>query len=597
MTKETIRVGGATGFWGESAIATSDLVSAGKLDYLVFDFLAEITMSILARARQADAATGYALDFVSTFLEPQLDAIAAQRIKVISNAGGVNAAACAAAIRNLISTRGLDLSVGVVTGDDLLDRAGEFAGVAEMFTGEALPSPERLASINAYLGAFPIARALSAGADIVVTGRVVDSAVTLGACIHAFGWSADEFDALAGGSLAGHVLECTAQATGGNFTDWETVSESLETIGYPIAEIFPDGSFVCTKPDGTGGTVTPATVTEQMLYEIGDPQAYLLPDVICDFSEVTVCAEGTDRVRVGGARGRSPSTTYKVSATYADGYRGGQLLFFYGFDADRKARRYGEVTVARANRQLRALGLGELSETCIETFGDESHYGARRRVAGAREVTVKIAARHPSAKAIAVFLREIIGIGLGAPPGLCGFAGSRPKPSPVIRLFSFLLDKEQVPVTIEVDGATHSVDAVAGKPFDPADIERPGIPSPIEVSPDFRNVPLIRLAFGRSGDKGNNANVGIVARQPRYLSYIWAALTEDAVADGFAHLLEGPVERFLLPGTNAINFVLHDVLGGGGIASLRNDPQGKGYAQLLLDFPIPVPADIAEALQ
>ncbi|MEJ2602303.1 MAG: DUF1446 domain-containing protein [Gammaproteobacteria bacterium] len=598
MKKDIVRIGGAAGFWGETAIATPQLL-AGGVDYLVYDYLAEITMSILARAHAADPTAGYATDFVSAVVAPNLAEIARRGVKVISNAGGVNPDACARAIRKLIRDAGLELRVAVVRGDDLSDRVAVLAGagIREMFSGEPFPAADRIANVNAYLGAFPIAAALDAGADIVVTGRVADSAVTLAACIHEFGWSGDELDAMAGASVAGHILECSTQATGGNFTDWESVADGIADIGYPIAEVEPDGSFVCTKPSGTGGVVSVGTVAEQLLYEIGDPQAYVLPDLVCDFSAVRIEAVGADRVRVSGACGRPPTDRYKVCATFADGFRGGQLLFFYGDDADRKARAYGEAALCRARRRLAREGLADFTETLIEVFGDESHYGAARRVGGSREVTLKVAAKHADPNGITALLRETIGAALAAPPGLTLFSGGgRPKPSPVVRLYSFLWPKADMAVTVDVEGTTIAVPQAGGVPFDATVVGRPSPPAPPEYVGETLDVPLIRLAWGRSGDKGDKANIGIISRRPEYLPYIWASLTEQAVAERFRHFLDGPVERFLLPGSHAVNFVLDDVLGGGGVASLRNDPQGKGYAQVLLDHPVTVPATLAEAL-
>jgi hypothetical protein len=597
-----IRIGGASGFWGESSLATAQLLGDGALDYLVYDYLAEITLSIMARARAADPAFGYAVDFVTAALGPNLPEIARQGVKVISNAGGVNPEACAAAVRERIKAAGLGLRVAVVSGDDLLPRAAQLASrnPAEMFSGAAFPPVERVASINAYLGAFPIAEALDAGADIVITGRVVDSACTLGACVHEFGWRAEDFDPLAGGSLAGHILECGPQATGGNFTDWELVAERCADIGYPIAEIAPDGTFVCTKPADTGGLVTPHTVGEQMLYEIGDPQAYVLPDVVCDFSRVELEQQAADRVRVSGARGYPPPDEYKVSATWADGFRSGLVWFFCGFDADRKARVFADAALVRARGRLAAAGLADFTETCVEVIGDGSHSGARRSVSGAREVAVKIAARHPESNALVVLVQEITGLALGGPPGLTGFVGCRPKPSPVIRLHSFTQPKKDLEIGIELDGR-HWVHLPPESParFDPGRIVRPPAPGAVEDTTDLVEVPLIRLALARSGDKGDKANIGVIARQPRYLPWIWAGLTEEAVAAAFAHFLDGraakPVERFFLPGSQAVNFLLHGVLGGGGVASLRNDPQGKTYAQLLLDCPVRVPRKLWES--
>lgn len=593
MAKKVVRIGGASGFWGDAAMSTPQLLAAGGLDYIVYDYLAEITMSIMARARAEKPEAGYATDFVSLALKPNLAEIARQKVKIVSNAGGVNPEACAAAVRALIADRGLDLKVAAITGDDLVARKDDLAreGLAEMFSADAFPDPKKILSINAYLGAFPIARALDDGADIVITGRCVDSAVTLGACIHEFGWQPDDLDKLAAGSLAGHILECGPQATGGNFTDWESVIDRLEDIGYPIAEIAPDGTFVCTKPEGSGGIVNVGTVSEQMLYEIGDPQAYMLPDVVCDFSDVKIVAQGPDRVLVSGARGYAAPDSYKVCATYVDGFRGGLTMSFYGVDASRKAARFAEVVYKRARRTLRGLNLPDFTETSVEVIGAESQFGAFARVEVTREVVVKIAAKHPDAAGIGILLKEATGLGLATPPGLSGFAGGRPKPTPVARLFSFALPKGNVSVSIDVEGKKSGFADASGKRFDAAALARPEEPHTEEKAGLVR-VPLVALAWARSGDKGNKANVGVIARRADYFPYLCRSLTSDVVAERFAHFLKGGVDRFLMPGPHALNFLLHDVLGGGGVASLRNDPQGKGYAQLLLDVPIEVPADL-----
>ncbi|MEP4148634.1 MAG: acyclic terpene utilization AtuA family protein [Halioglobus sp.] len=600
MPDQILRIGGASGFWGDAARATPQLLNSGELDYIVYDYLAEITMSIMARGRAKDDTKGYAVDFVTAAMKPNLGLLAERGIKVISNAGGVNPQACAQALRAEIKAQGLELKVACVSGDDLMAQKAELteAGIREMFSSEAFPEAEQIQSINAYLGAFPIARALELGADIVVTGRCVDSAVTLGACIHEFGWGRDDLDQLAQGSLAGHILECGPQATGGNFTDWEQVG-GMANMGYPIAEIAADGSFICTKPGNTGGLVNVGTVSEQMLYEIGDPQAYMLPDVVCDFSTAAVEQVGDNRVSISGATGRPAPNTYKVSATYADQFRGGVYMSFYGLDADRKANALGDAIFEASRNVFGTFGLADFSETSIELLGTESQYGNFSEVEECREVVMKIAAKHPEMMGIGIMLKESVGLGLATPPGLSGFAGGRPKPSPVVRLFSFVIDKAKVEVSIELDGESTQCDEVHGRPLDVDRIKRP--PSPGGFAPDnYVSVPLVKLAWGRSGDKGAKANVGIIARDTDYLPYIWNALTVEEVTARFAHFLDstepGSVERFLLPGSNSINFLLHEVLGGGGIASIRNDPQGKGYAQLLLSVPIPVPAALAEAL-
>ena len=601
MSGKVIRIAGASGFWGDATRSTPQLLKDENVDFIVYDYLAEITMSIMARARAKNPDAGYALDFVSAAMKPNLKEIARQGVRIVSNAGGVNPQACANALRGVIADLGLSLKVACILGDDMISQRDKVAahGYKEMFSGDDFPDVEKVASINAYLGAFPVARALKEGADIVVTGRCVDSAVTLGVCIDAFGWGRDDLDQLAMGSLAGHILECGPQATGGNFTDWE-LSNNLENIGYPIAAIKTDGSFVCSKPEGTGGLISVGTIAEQMVYEIGDPQAYILPDVVCDFSNVTLTEVGENLVEVTGATGLPAPDTYKVCSTYADQFRGGTTMTFYGFDADKKANKLAAAIFTASRRTLKMFGLEDYSETSVELIGAESQYGANAAVANCRELSMKIAVKHADPAGIGILLKECVGLGLATPPGLSGFAGARPKPSPVVRLFSFALSKGNLPIQVELDGTYIDCPDSQGTPLNLDQIVRPQAP----IGPDHRDmvsVPLIKLALARSGDKGNKANVGIIARDPEYLPYIFDALTVQVVAERFSHFLpEGAVqksdcyvERYLMPGSNAINFLIHDVLGGGGMASIRNDAQGKGFGQLMLDASIPVSAAIA----
>lgn len=589
MANQVVKIGGASGYWGDSAMATPQFLSQGGLDYIVYDYLAEITMSILARARAKDANGGYATDFITAALKPNLKEIARQGVKIISNAGGVNPEACAAAARAVIAAAGLDLKVAVITGDNLMDHKDQIANAAptEMFTGADFPDPDKIASVNVYFGAFPIARALAMGADIVITGRCVDSAVTLGALIHEFGWKEDDWDLLASGSLAGHIIECGPQATGGNFTDWEDAGD-VANIGYPVAEISADGAFSVTKPEKTGGVVSVGTVAEQMLYEIGDPQAYILPDVVCDFSDVTITQDGADKVRISPARGHPAPDTYKTCLTYQDGWRAGLMITFTGFDAGKKAHAFADVAFARAQKLFRQFNAGDFTETSVEVIGDK-----------AREVALKLAVKHPDVMGAGVFLKEVSGLGLATPPGMAIFSGIRPKPSPVVRLFSYPTAKAGISATVSLNGACVEFEDAPGEPFSSTALRRPVAPPP--PGDATISVPLIKLAFGRSGDKGDKANIGIIARKGEYLPYLWAALDEATVAKQFAQFIDGgadpaKVTRFLLPGTNAINFLIDTVLGGGGVASIRNDPQGKAYAQMLLMHPIPVSQQIAENL-
>ena len=601
-----VRIGGASGFWGDTALAVPQLLAGGELDYLVFDYLAEVTMSILAAQRAKDAGAGYAVDFVQIMMREALPQLQAQRIRVVANAGGVNPLACRDALRALASEMGISLKIGVVLGDDLVGRAAAFrdVGVNEMFSGE--PFPQRVASINAYLGALPIARALDAGCDVVITGRCVDSAVTLGVLMHEFGWAADAYDRLAQGTLAGHLIECGAQCTGGLFTDWAQVSD-WENIGFPVVEAHADGSFVITKSPGTGGLVTPATVGEQLLYEIGDPRAYLVPDVSCDFTNVTLAQDGAHRVRVTGAIGRAPTASYKVSATFADGYRNTGFLTIVGEQAVQKAQRTGAALLTRMQRMLEARRLTPFTETRVEVLGGEEMFGANGR-SDAREVVLKLSAKAASKDSLELFAREFAPAATSMAPGTLGLVGGRPSPTPVVRLFSFLWPKSSVSIELDVNGARMPVAIPSDGGFD-AEALGPALRHaggegltagdtlkrvPL-LDDTLKRVPLHALAHGRSGDKGNQANIGIIARDAADLPLLSAWLTPERVAAHFAHRAPSRVERFDLPGLNAINFVLHDVLGGGGMASLHTDNLAKAYAQVLLCMEVPVPAGLLTA--
>ncbi|GAB2607268.1 DUF1446 domain-containing protein [Ramlibacter solisilvae] len=588
VTPKVVRIGGASGFWGDSSVGAPQLVARGQVDYLVFDYLAELTMSILAAARGKDPALGYATDFVTVTLKAILKDVVAQGIRVVSNAGGVNPQACAQAIAALAAEQGLPLRVAVVEGDDVMPLLpGLREGIREMQSGAPLPA--RVLTANAYLGALPIRQALDAGAQIVVTGRCVDSAVTLGALMHEFGWDADDFDRLAQGSLAGHIIECGCQATGGLHTDWEQVPD-WPHIGYPVIECRADGSFIVTKPPDTGGLVNTAVIAEQMLYEIGDPRRYLLPDVSCDFSQITLAQDGPLRVRVTGARGLAPGPQYKVSATYMDGFRCSAQLTIVGLDAARKARRTGEAILERTRELFRAQGLADYSRSLIEVLGsEEANFGPQARTGAVREAVLRLAVTHPQKAALELFAREIAPAGTSWSPGTTG-ADGRPKAVPAIKQYAFLLDKAQLQPRVLLDGQVMTVAVPHGQVAVPPPREASS-GDILEPGPDWVEVPLLRLAWGRSGDKGDSSNIGIIARRPDWLPLLRAQLTEARVREWLSHLVRGSVTRYELPGIHALNFLCTEALGGGGMASLRNDPLGKGMAQVLLAMPVRVPRD------
>jgi hypothetical protein len=470
------------------------------------------------------------------------------------------------------------------------------SGMTELYTGASFPPKDRLFTANAYFGGRPIAAALAAGADMVITGRVVDSALTLGPLMHEFGWSDDDHDLLSAGSLAGHVIECGAQATGGLFTDWRDVPD-WGHIGYPIIECHADGSFVVTKPAGTGGLVSPAAVAEQILYEVGDPQGYALPDVVCDFTQVKVEQVGEHRVKVTGAKGYPPSGSYKACITWGDGWRFIGAMPIVGREAAAKAKRQAEAVLERVGDMLREKNLAPFRETRIEILGAEASYGANASEAAqaVREVVSRVGAEHEDERALRLLTREWQSPTTSMSVGTTGWFGGAPSISPVARVFSVLIPREQVPAKVDLGGVVTVVDAPSpATPFSAAMVERPTPPAGPDASGQLIEVPLIDLAWARSGDKGDAFNVGVIARKPQYLPWIRAGLSEAAVKTWFAHEFEGAVApqviRYDLPGMDAINLHCIQALGGGQFASLRLDALAKGKAQQLLDMPIKVPA-------
>jgi hypothetical protein len=363
-------------------------------------------------------------------------------------------------------------------------------------------------------------------------------------------------------------------------------------MGFPIIECAADGGFVVTRPAGTGGRVTPLAVAEQIVYEIGDPQSYHLPDVICNWSDVRLEQVGPDRVAVHGARGRAPGPDLKVCATWADGYRLLTTYMIAGFEAAAKGRATAQALVRRTRRLLAERGLPDYREVSIEVIGAEDTWGAEARAElrdGAREVVVKIGLRHDDPNALELFAREFAHPGVSMAQGLTGVLHGRPRPAPVVRVFSFLWPKARVPVTLDLDGERTALPDA--EPAPAAQLPAPpSLPGVEPVAGATATVPFRALAVGRSGDKGNDANIGLVARRAEFYPLLCAQMTEARVAAFFAHYLQGPVTRYALPGLHALNFQLRDVLGGGGSASLRYDPQAKTYAQMLLDTPVTVPA-------
>ncbi len=449
----TVRIAAGQGFWGDWLEAPVRQVEGGPIDFLMMDFLAEVTMSILQKQKARDPTQGYARDVVP-MLRRILPQVAARGIRVTTNAGGVNPEGCAAAVAEAARALGLGgkVRIGVVAGDDILPRLDELLarGIAlkDMDTGRPLSDVrDRVLSANAYLGARPVVEALERGAQIVITGRVTDTGLTLGPLIHAFGWTPDAWDLLAAGTVAGHIIECGAQCSGGNYLGgWPGVA-GLEDVGYPIVEGEPDGSFVVTKHPGTGGTVTVASVTEQLVYEMGDPREYITPDAIADFTSIRLEARGADRVRVHGIRGRAATEFLKVSIAYAAGYKAVGTLVYAWPDAYRKAAEADRVLRARLQR----LGL-RFDEVLTEFVGANATHGplAGPPSPDLPEVQLRVGVRAADRSAVERFTRELAPLILNGPPGVTGFAGGRPKVEDVVAYWPALVPKREIHPQVRV---------------------------------------------------------------------------------------------------------------------------------------------------
>lgn len=629
-----ITIANCGGFWGDDPTALYRQVRGGPVDYLVADFLAESTMAVLNKQRARDPQRGYAGDFIAQ-LRGSLSEIVERGAVVISNAGGVNPQAAGEAVEKLAAEAGLAdrVRVGVVAGDDIEPRLDEIAAAGErlenMDTGEDFASVrERALSANVYLGARPIAVALEMGANVVITGRTADAAVALAPMMHEFGWSPGDLDLMASGMAAGHILECGLQAAGGNFTDWDKVP-SWENMGFPIARAREDGSFIITKHPGTGGLVSKDTVAEQILYEIGSP-AYPTPDVTVRFDSLTLEEAGPDRVEATGVRGEPAPERLKVSVSYRDGFRASGRFLITGKGAMAKAEQAAEIFWEAAG------GQDSYAEVDTSIMGWNGCHPRMEDSFPPHEVMLQVSVRDPDPDKIRErFSPRIAPLVLGSVPGITLLDPARPRPMEVVSFWPCLVSREAVSAEVTVGGDTELVDcAVEPVPgFEPQPVvsltayfegswdkmsglddlpETPSFPTvfvkEFDDDDDWGDfdggfalgegpvdTALSTLCLARSGDKGDIANVGLIARSPEVYEWMKRELTPEAVKLQLAWLSEGKVERFELPNLRALNFLCHRSLGGGGARSLRMDPQGKTYAAFLLGSLVRAPLEVVES--
>ncbi|MEV0201368.1 acyclic terpene utilization AtuA family protein [Nonomuraea sp. NPDC050691] len=581
-----LRVANCSGFYGDRLSAAREMVEGGPIDVLTGDWLAELTMLILAGSR-LKGRPGYAPTFLRQ-LEDVLGPCLDRGIKIVANAGGLDPAGCAEAVHELAARLGLSPAVAHVTGDDLMGRPLDLVNAD---TGERLDAEPLTA--NAYLGGRPIARALAAGADVVVTGRVTDAALVTGPGMWRYGWGPDDLDALAGSVVAGHVIECGCQATGGNYAFFQDVPD-LAHCGFPIAELHGDGSSVITKHPGTGGLVSIGTVTAQLVYEIAGPR-YPGPDVVARFDTITLSDDGPDRVRISGVRGEPPPDTLKVAVTVPGGYRNTMTLVLTGLDVADKARVAEEAIWARVPRE----SFDEVDVTLTDR--------------GLLRITVMDRDRR---KAGRVFSSAVVETGLAGYPGFHALTPPGDA-SPYGIYWPVLVPAAEVPWTVHLDGRPLPPDpspggatlpslaralpanATASPAQDPrAEVRRDAAPNgggqladPLPA-PDVRRVPLGRIMGARSGDKGGNANLGVWVDTPERYAWLAATLTVDRLKESLPELAPYRIDRHDLPNLHALNFVVHGLLGRGVAASPRMDPQAKALGEELRGCPVDVPEDL-----
>jgi Acyclic terpene utilisation family protein AtuA len=613
--KKKLRIANAGGYWGDDPYALRrQVLGPLPLDYVSMDFLAEITMSILQKQHARDPRAGYARDFVNQ-LEPLLGEILKRKIKIITNAGGVNPRACAEAIFEVARMRKLPLKVAVVGGDDIAPRIVELRqrGVLleNMESGEGLGSyGEKVLSANAYFGAMPVVEALQSDPDIVLSGRVTDTGITLAALIHELGWRPDDYDRLAQGIVASHLIECGAQATGGNFTDWQKVGSYVD-VGFPILEFEADGSFVLTKHPGSGGLVSLQTTREQFLYEMGHPQLYITPDAIADFTTMSIEPAGDDRVRVKGARGTKPTDLLKVSMALEDGFKSSGTLIISGPDARAKAEVFADVFWTRLDAEIAREGLAPLEARHTEYVGDDSTHRGLTPEHLTTEILLRLGARDRDRTKLEIFRKLLPSLILSGPAGVA-VTGGAPSISEVVRYWPTLIPQEVAPASVEVwkqeegAGAPEKVSernelawpVTAGEPRPARELVDPFPTSLLaELSPSsVVEVPLMAVAHARSGDKGDTSNIGVIGRSASCYVWLRENVTVERVRGWFAGIVEGEVHRYLVPNLWALNFLLDRSLGGGGTVSLYIDAQGKTYSQALLRCRVSIPRSLLDTI-
>jgi len=597
--KKQIRIGNAGGYWGDDLTALKRQLTGGPLDYITMDFLAEITMSILQRQQKKNPEQGYAVDFLDQ-LEECLPLIVKKKVRVITNAGGINPIGMGRRIVRMAREKGLDLKVGIVYGDDIVGQLYELTAAGERFTnmetGENFfKVRSRISSANIYLGAEPVVRALESGCHIVVTGRVTDTGITLAPMIHEFGWAMDDWDRMASGIVAGHLIECGCQASGGNITDWDEV-KSFDNMGYPIIEMQRSGEFVVTKHKNTGGIVSEKTIKEQLVYEMGDPSNYISPDGIARFDTIRLALEQPDRVRVFGVKGRPEPDHLKVSMSFEDGWKSNGAVLVSGPNVGEKAKIIADIFWNKLNHKFEA--------TRTDMIGSGTIWPGHLSPCESNEILLRFSVRDHDAEKVREFGKALSTLILSGPAGMAVTTGGRPKPSRVIAYWPALMHRSRVKAKVLVVGTDGEEDfheiSFPIRVRSTLPLETPSVAATKSKKKPIgkpQAVKLRRICYARSGDKGDTCNIGVLARTPEIYDWLVDNLTADKVRRYFEGITLGKVIRYELDNIHGLNFLLEETLGGGGTKSLMIDPQGKTLAQALLEMTVKVPLSLLKSKQ
>lgn len=597
MKKNKLIIANAGGFWGDDLGALRRQLEGGYIDYITSDYLAEITMSILRKQQLKNPELGYITDFVDQITDVA-GLMIEKNVRMITNAGGINPLGCARAILSRLSKKGIKLKIAIVEGDNIYGQISEFypakVSFKNMETGEAFePIMPKLQSANAYLGMPPILKALETGADLILAGRVTDTSITMAPMIYEFGWELNDWDKLASALIAGHIIECGAQSTGGNFTDFQLVKK-WENMGYPILEVNNDGTFVVTKHQDTGGLVSVDTVKEQLVYEMGNPSYYISPDVVADFLSIHLEQVGENRVKVFGIKGKPSTKFLKVSMAYEDGYRSSAAIMISAPYAIAKAKIFSDTFWKR-------LGI-DFHKKNAEMIGYNACHKNLAAPVEPNEIYLRFSVFDQDKSKMDSFAKGIATLILSGPPGVC-VTGGRPLPMGVMTYYPTLIPKELIESKVSLinhegkiveafyipstTGFEEEISSSEDKAIVSSD--KPMFP---KYDGNTKKVKLNQICLARSGDKGDMTNIGVIARNKAIYDYVKIYLTADLVKIWFKELCKGKVIRYELDNLMALNFLLEESLDGGGTKSLMIDAQGKTFASALLNCEIEVDESI-----